>query len=208
MRGWRHQGLQHLAYLNLQWWHRPIFNLGVSHSDTGRSEIFPDSKNPVASWRGMAVPSNGDMLVLAVAQRWRQAEMTVPGDREHGSLRAKAAPDSGAAISSIPKSLCAFLELKSPGVKVRSPFLAGHRYVRLATGQIVAVKKNSVPLWIELHTTWVSVEGKPQKFAVMEGNDDTMILERITLGRVGICTNAELDWIARGKHGGSSDTYE
>lgn len=114
-------------------------NLGAGHSETGRWGFFPNELNPVASWREMAAPRNGNSQVFA-AQRWRQA-ITEPGAVDHRSLRAKTVLDSGANISSIPESLCPFLKPKLPDDKIRSPMFEGPQYVRLANGQIVVVSK-------------------------------------------------------------------
>lgn len=66
----------------------------------------------------MAVLRNGDFQ-FAITQRWRQAEMAVPGAREHGLLLGEAVVDSGTEMSSIPESLCALFKLKLPGANIR-----------------------------------------------------------------------------------------
>lgn len=103
-------------------------------------EFVFSGKNPVASWRAMAVTGNGD-LHISLAQQSKQANLTVPDAGEYGSLRAKAVLDSGADISSIPETLSAFLEFKLRGVKIQSPSSEGPRYVRLTGGQMVPFKQ-------------------------------------------------------------------
>lgn len=79
----------------------------------------PNLENPVVSWRSVSIPATGDFSVV-VAQRCRQAEITVAGASEHGSLRANAVLDSGADIPSTPKPFYMLLEHKFHGVQIRS----------------------------------------------------------------------------------------
>lgn len=46
---------------------------------------------------------------------------------------------------------------------------------------MIAVKHRSVPLGLKLHTTMGYVEIQPQVFAVMLSDENTLILETITL---------------------------
>lgn len=64
--------------------------------------------NPATSPSVMSVPATGDLQVEVTLQ-WRQAETTVLDVGEHESLHARAALESGADISSIPKSISSVL---------------------------------------------------------------------------------------------------
>lgn len=52
-------------------------------------------------------------------------------------------------------------------------------------------------LQITLNSGGGPLEMEPHVFAIMEGRDDTSILERVTAGKFGISPNAELKPIAR-----------
>lgn len=47
---------------------------------------------------------------------------------------------------------------------------------------MVDIKEKSVPLEMKLQATWGSVVVEPQVFTVMEANNDTIILGRVTSG--------------------------
>lgn len=73
---------------------------------------------------------------------------------------------------------------------------------------MAAVKQRSVHPSFKLHTAWGAIEVQPQIATVMPVDDNTPILERITLRMLGISPNAELDRIARGKFKRSAGTYQ
>lgn len=62
-------------------------NSGAGHAETGRSDLLSNTENPVPSLRAVTVPGEED-LQIAVAQDWRQGEVTVPGAWNQESLHA------------------------------------------------------------------------------------------------------------------------
>lgn len=83
-------------------------------------------------------------------------------------------------------------------VPIGSILVGGPRYVCLANGQMVEVKRKFPALILKLYRLWGPVEIQAQVFVVFPG-DDVLSPWRITFGMLGISPNAEPDWTARGK---------
>lgn len=89
--------------------------------------------------------------------------------------------------------------MKFPGGPIPSTLVEGPRSVRLAEGQMVAVRTTSVPLGLKLHTARKTVQVKPQVLAVMSWDDNTRILERTIFGMLRVSPNVKFETIAYGK---------
>eukprot|EP00903_Cladosiphon_okamuranus_P012037 g11302.t1 len=151
-----------------------------------------DAPAPVSvtsSWRSVAAEGASALLSDEVAvepcEQSCLVDLSIPGVAHPTVCPVKAVLDSGAGISTL--STCHVRKLQDafPDVRVVEPMGQGHM-LRVIDGREVRVTEKTCPVRVALHTRWGPVVVSPQRFAVVPGTDDVMIIGSPMIKLLGI----------------------
>eukprot|EP00903_Cladosiphon_okamuranus_P015275 g14116.t1 len=155
----------------------------------GPSGDAPAPVSVTSSWRSVAAEGASALLSDEVAvepcEQSCLVDLSIPGAAHPTVCPVKAVLDSGAGISTLSTCHVRKLQEAFPDVRVVEPMGQEHM-LRVIDGREVRVTEKTCPVRVALHTRWGPVVVSPQRFAVVPGTDDVMIIGSPMMKLLGI----------------------
>eukprot|EP00752_Nemacystus_decipiens_P016680 g14920.t1 len=133
------------------------------------------------------------------AERVCLVDLSISGSKHPTVFPVKAVLDSGAGISTISTAVARRLQETHRDSTIVEA-LGHQRELRLADGSRRSVEHKTLPLTVALHTGWGPTVLREQRFAVMPGDDDVVIVGSPMLKRFGIDVHEMANAVARKGH--------